>query len=188
MKRQKAVIASERTSLHPFATSDADELLGVFRDPEVRRYLLDDEIVSAAWVHDEIAASDRRFARSGTGLWSIRLGRNAAIIGFVGFREFFDPPQLQLLYGLLPEYWGKGLATEVAVRICDHAFRELGLLEISAATDSPNQASAKVLLRLEMKQVRTSDDGTAFFVLTRDAWFGARRNVGAGVQRCRPQK
>jgi ribosomal-protein-alanine N-acetyltransferase len=86
----------------------------------------------------------------------------------VGFREFFDPPQLQLLYGLLPEYCGRGLATEVAARICRHAFRELGFTEIAAATDVPNQASVKVLRRLGMREVRRSDDGTAgtvFFVL-----------------------
>ena len=36
------------------------------------------------------------------------------LVGFVGFRPFFDPPELQLLYGLLPAYWGRGLATEPA--------------------------------------------------------------------------
>jgi RimJ/RimL family protein N-acetyltransferase len=126
-------------------------------------------------VRDEIVASDARFAHSGAGLWSIRLAGDPGIIGFVGFREFFD--QLQLLYGLLPGYWGRGLATEAAAHICHHAFRELGFLEISAATDIPNQASANVLRRLGMREVRTSDDGpggTAFFVLTREDWFAAR--------------
>ena len=117
-----------------------------------------DDVRSAAWVRDEIVASDARFAHSGTGLWTIRLAGDPGIIGFVGFREFFDPPRLQLLYGLLPGYWGRGLATEAAARICHHAFLELGFLAISAAIDIPNLASANVLRRLGMTEVRTSDD------------------------------
>jgi ribosomal-protein-alanine N-acetyltransferase len=177
-------IATERTILRPFTASDADDLLTVFRDPEVRRYLLDDVLVSAAWVGDEIVASDGRFARSGTGLWSIRPAGDTRVVGFVGFREFFDPPQLQLLYGLLPGYWGRGLATEAAARVCDRAFRVLGFVEITAAIDVPNRASARVLRRLGMKQVRTSDDGvagTAWFALGRDDWLAAHADASARI-------
>jgi ribosomal-protein-alanine N-acetyltransferase len=173
MNRRDEVIATERTLLRPFAASDAEDLLTLFRDPDVRRYLLDDVLISASWMHDEIVASDTRFAHAGTGLWSIRLAGDTSIIGFVGFRTFFDPPELQLLYGLLPGYWGRGLATEAAARICHRAFQELGFFEITAAIDIPNQASARVLRRLGMRQVRTSNDGaagTAFFAVSRDYW------------------
>ncbi len=173
-KRSDNIIETERATLHPFSKSDADELLALFRVPDVRRFLLDDILVSADWVLDEIEASDARFKRSGTGLWSVRIKGSTDIIGFAGFREFFDPPQLQLLYGLLPACWGHGLATEVASRICDHAFRNLGFLQVNAATDIPNEASVKVLRRLGMKQTHTSTDGlmgTAFFVVDCDTWF-----------------
>ena len=168
--RRHGPMTSKRTILRPFAERDADELLTLFRDPAVRLYLLDDSLVSAEWVHDEIVASDARFANSGTGLWSIRLANDVSIIGFVGFREFFDPPQLQLLYGLLPGHWGRGLATEVAATVCDHAFRELGFSEVVAAIDIPNEASGRVLERIGMRLERTThegSEGTAFFVLDR---------------------
>ena len=173
---------SERTTLRPFAAPDADELLTVFRDPGVRRYLLDDSLVSAEWVRDEIGSSDARFASSGTGLWSIRLTGAPSIIGFAGCRDFFDPPQLQLIYGLLPGLWGRGLATEVAARVCDHAFRELGFSQVSAAIDVPNEASARVLERLGMKMKETTDEGsygTAFYVLDRLSWAARIETGGA---------
>ncbi|MBM3774479.1 MAG: GNAT family N-acetyltransferase, partial [Acidobacteria bacterium] len=119
------IIRSERLMMCPVSEGDAESLLGVFRDPAVRRYLLDDSLVSLEWVRNEIASSDERFATVGAGLWAIRFVgfvETTAVIGFVGFRGFFDPPRLQLLYGLLPEYWGRGLATEAAKRVCDHAF------------------------------------------------------------------
>ena len=168
-------LTSERTVLRPFVERDTHQLLRLFRDPAIRRYLLDDALVSADWVHDEIGASTARFAKSGTGLWSVRLAAQATIIGFVGFREFFDPPQLQLIYGLLPDHWGRGLATEVAARIRDHAFLELGFSEVAAAIDRQNEASGRVLERLGMRQERTTHEGaggTAFYLLDRPSWAG----------------
>ncbi|MDX1528831.1 MAG: GNAT family N-acetyltransferase [Gammaproteobacteria bacterium] len=176
------MIVSERTVMRPFSPPEADELLPVFQDPAVRRYLLDDTIVSKAWMEKEIAASDARFAQSGTGLWSVSFKGQTGIIGFVGFREFFDPPQLQLMYGLLPDYWGQGFATEIANQICGHAFETLGLNVINAATDVPNEASIRVLERLGMRRlkIQTEDQSdTAFFILNRDDWIAAQRN-GAG--------
>jgi len=88
------IIVTARTVLHPFADADLGELLAVFQDPMVRRYLLDDDVVSAEWVRTEIASSRERFDGAGTGLWAVCLTGQPAIIGFVGFREFFAPPQL----------------------------------------------------------------------------------------------
>ncbi|HET9950107.1 MAG TPA: GNAT family N-acetyltransferase, partial [Longimicrobiales bacterium] len=83
--------------LLPFAAGDLDELHALFTHPDVRRWLLDDEIVSPEWVAAEIAASGERFAAGGLGLWTVRERAGDALVGFVGFRPFFDPPELQLL-------------------------------------------------------------------------------------------
>lgn len=110
-----SALHTDRARLAPFAPEDTDELLALFRDPDVRRYLLDDQLVPRAWVEQEIAASAERFASGvAAGLWAVRTPDEPRIVGFVGYREFFDPPQLQLLYGLHPDCWGRGLATEVA--------------------------------------------------------------------------
>lgn len=173
MTRPGLGLATTRTELSPFAPTDAPALLSVFRDPDVRAFLLDDVLVGPEWIAAEIAASERRFARFGAGLWSVRLTAQPAIVGFAGFRDLFEPPELQLLYGLLPPCWGKGLATEVTARVCDYVLRELGFARITATTDLPNRASARVLRHLGMQVVRVSDDGdagTAHFALDRDTW------------------
>lgn len=176
---------SARLVCRPIEASDVAELLALFRYPSVRRYLLDDELVSEEWVREEIAASAERFATTGAGIWAVRLrGAESPIIGFVGFREFFDPPRLQLLYGLHPEYRGRGFATEAARGICDHAFVDLGFRLVEAATDAPNTASSRVLDRLGMRRVRVDGvdgvetSGTVFYVLDRDSWAVAKTESG----------
>ncbi len=167
------ILTSNRTILRPFAFDDRNELLQLFQDSDVRRFLLDDSLVTDLWVANETAESTERFSVSGAGLWTVRFSEQGPIIGFVGFREFFEPPQLQLLYGLLPAYWGQGLATEVAAAICDHAFQCLKFQTIRAAIDSPNTASRRVIERLGMQFVNTTQcnqSETEFYELNQDDW------------------
>ncbi len=150
--------------------ADLDELLDLFRHPDVRRYLLDDLVVDEGWVEAEITASERRFGSGSAGLWSVRSAEASHIVGFAGLRPFFDPPRLQLLYGLRPGYWGRGFATEAGEVVCEYAFEALGFSAIEAAIDVPNLRSGAVLERLGFVEVRTTDEGaegTTFYRLDR---------------------
>ena len=172
-------LTTARLELRPFADGDATGLLQLFQDPAVRRYLLDDSIVTPDWVAEEIQSSQARFGGGALGLWAVRASDGSEIIGFVGFQPFFDPPELQLLYGLLPDDWGRGLATECAGAACDYAFRMLGVEVVRAATDLPNTASAAVLHRLGMILDRTTDEGeagTGFFSVDRATWPSRHEN------------
>jgi ribosomal-protein-alanine N-acetyltransferase len=167
------MIRSERLTMLPISEGDAESLLGVFQDSAVRRYLLDDATVSLDWVKHEISSSNERFASIGAGLWAIRLTGTTSIVGFVGFREFFEPPRLQLLYGLLPECWGQGLACEAAKRVCDYAFEVLGFSRIEASMDEPNRRSSALAERLGLCRLKAPDqtlDATVFYEIDRDTW------------------
>lgn len=152
----------------------------------MRRWLLDDEIVPPEWVEREIGRSEQRFADGGCGLWTVRGRREAdagdgtqggqpadELVGFVGFRHFWDPPELELVYGLHPSAWGRGLATEAGLAAMAYAFDGLGFVEVLAATDVPNTASIAVLERLGFQEWRRTDDGpegTAFFRVVEGRW------------------
>ena len=135
---------------------DAAGFLEICRNADVRRYLLDDQLVDLAWVRHEIRSSRALFRELGCGLWGVRLHGSGQLIGFVGYRYFFDPPELQLLYALHPEWWGRGLATEAAGAVLRYGFDVLGFDVIEASVDAPNVASARVLERLGMTLVRQS--------------------------------
>ena len=171
MNADTFLITTRRLVLTPISASDASDLLDLFRDPDVRRYLLDDMLVDEGWVEAEIDASEERFGGGSLGLWSVRVGDDPALIGFAGLRPFFDPPQLQLLYGFAPGSWGRGFATEAGEAVCDIAFDVRGFDTIDAAIDVPNVRSGAVLERLGFNVVRTTDegaDGTTFYRLNRE--------------------
>ena len=150
------VLATQRIVLTPFVDAHVDPLLAFFRDPHVRRYLLDDSLVDREWVEDEVRTSRERFEAGSLGLYAAHL-REApdVLVGFVGFRPFYEPPVRQLVYGIGPEHVGRGIATEIAKAVIDVAFGELGFREVRASTDEPNRASVRVLERLGMRLVAT---------------------------------
>ncbi|MEM8931115.1 MAG: GNAT family N-acetyltransferase [Acidobacteriota bacterium] len=150
-------LASARLRLRPVVDGDIDDLHRLFDDPGVRRYLFDDARVSREQTTEMVAISRRQFASRGHGLWVVEREGYGRLVGFGGFWFFFEPPQLQLLYGLHPDVWGQGLATELAGRLLDHGFDTLGFDAIVGATDPPNIASIRVMEKLGMERWREEE-------------------------------
>jgi len=149
-------IETDRLRLAPFARADEDVLLAMFRDADVRRFLLDGVLVERNWVREEIEASIRRFADGGLGIFLARDRTDARPVGFAGFRPFREPPVLELLYGLCPDFWGRGFAAEMSRAMLTLAFDRHGLDVVDTAVDAPNAASVRVLRRLGFAEVGRS--------------------------------
>src|SRR5215471_9253422 len=149
-------IQTDRLVLRAFAPADEDTLFAIFRDDGVRHFLLDGNLVDRDWVRAEIQGSVRRFAEGGLGIFLAREPIGDGPVGFAGFRPFREPPVLELLYGLYPAYWGKGLASEMSRAMIALAFDRHGLDVIDTAVDEPNVASVRVLERLEFTVVPRS--------------------------------
>ncbi len=137
--------------LRPLLETDLDEIHAIWINEHVRKYLFDDEVIVKETALEEIENSISSFQQYKYGLWGVFLKDVPGIIGFTGYRNYHDPPELQLLYGLLPEYCGNGYATILAKLMIEYGFKELNLDEIIACADVPNVASLKVMQRAGMK-------------------------------------
>lgn len=139
-----------RLVLRPIAPDDVTYLYALWTDPEVRRYLWDDKIIEEDIVRAVIEASGDSFERHGFGQWLLVHRETGAPIGFCGLRYVDNGPEVELLYGLHPDDWGEGYATEACRAVLNHAFAAAGLERVIADIDPPNTASEKVLHRLGM--------------------------------------
>lgn len=147
MTRQQR-LAAERLDLIPFASEHLETLHGLWTDPEVRRYLWDDRIISSEEAAEVIEASDASFKRHGFGFWLLLPRGGGEVVGFAGLRHFDEAGEIEILYGLAPNSWRQGLATEAAERVLRFAFEDLELAEIFAGADPPNTRSFRVMERL----------------------------------------
>lgn len=145
------VLETSRLVLRPFVPQDLDLLHALFTQRDVRRFLWDDLVVSRETVAALIAASLASFSAVGFGQWMAEDRKTRGLVGFCGLRSVSEGPEIEILYALLRERWGEGLATESANAVLSHAFLRLGLPRVVGRTDSPNLASVRVLERLGMQ-------------------------------------
>jgi ribosomal-protein-alanine N-acetyltransferase len=150
------VRATQGLVLAPVAAPDQAVLLAHWTEPQVRRFLFDGAILSAADVTQTIQDSTRTFAGAGYGLWLIREREGGALAGTAGLRPL-EELGLEVIYSLAPSAWGKGYATEAARAVVDYALGPLGLPEVLAEIDAGNRASAAVAERLGMSQFAEAD-------------------------------
>lgn len=149
-------IITARLRFQPFTLDDVDALHSVWTEPDVRRYLWDDKVISRETTEEVVRASLASFQEHRLGFWTLRLLVNeATVMGFCGLRFFADPPEVEILYGITPAHWGQGLATEAAKAVLRYGFEELQLSKIWGGADAPNLASIRVLQKLGMTYEKT---------------------------------
>ncbi|MDX1984857.1 MAG: GNAT family N-acetyltransferase [Bryobacteraceae bacterium] len=158
------ILPTPRLSLRPWSERDLDALHTIFSNPGVRRYLCDDVILPRERIAAFIERSQRTAAANGIGSWGIYLQESDTMIGFCGFFFTEGTGELELLYGLLPEYWGQGIATEAARAALDYLWRATGFKRVFARADPPNRKSFEVMRRLGMRLHDTTPPLTSFIL------------------------
>jgi RimJ/RimL family protein N-acetyltransferase len=146
-------LTTPRLHLYPVTAADRDVLHRHWTAPDVRRYLLDDLIVDLQWVEDEIARSRNHFLHHNWGLWRLAHRDDGAFVGVCGYRDFFQPPEPQLLVSIEPSYWKQGLGSEAARRVIEYGFEKIGFDRVKACTDAPNVASQQLMERVGMTRI-----------------------------------
>ena len=172
-------LATERLSLRSYAAGDLDELLPIWRDPDVRRYLFDDKEVSRETA-ESIVAKCMAEADAGLGLWKIRVAESTvgcAGLYRVGNVADYAPElvgEVELLIALAPRAWGEGYGAETVGAVLAHGFDTLGLGRIVAANDVPNEASDRLLRRVGFR-VLGECEGPAYRMRTYEIARGCGR-------------
>jgi ribosomal-protein-alanine N-acetyltransferase len=137
---------------------DVDDLHRLWVDPGVRKFLWDDQIISRETAVAVVESSVESFLNHGFGFWAICFKNDPELIGFAGLRHFTgdgaEKSEVEILYGVTPDYWGNGIATEAAAAVLRYGFEEIELAEIYAGADPPNAASFRVIEKLGMKFAR----------------------------------
>src|SRR5688572_10126577 len=120
---------------------DLSSLSTIITNDYVRKFLFDDEILEFAQIQDILSRSIQSFEHNGYGLWLIRYNTSNATVGMAGLWEFFGESQPQLLYALLPEYVGNGIATEAVHAILRYGFDTLSFRSLTTSCDTANTSS-----------------------------------------------
>jgi ribosomal-protein-alanine N-acetyltransferase len=107
---------------------------------------------------------------------------NNELIGYCGFLHWHldGADEVEIGYRLHPDYWNRGLATEAARAVREHAFRDLSLPRVISLIHPDNIASRRVAEKNGMTIDREKvfrGFPTQVFAITREEWLAEN---GAG--------
>jgi [ribosomal protein S5]-alanine N-acetyltransferase len=122
------------------------------RDPRVMATLAPAGAPNGGVLSDEATRQFLRrhldhWDRYGYGLWAFRDRANDRFVGRVGLMNTHvgGDDEVELAYALVAEYWGRGLATEMAEEILAVAFERLGMEDVVCFTLRTNRPSQRVI-------------------------------------------
>jgi RimJ/RimL family protein N-acetyltransferase len=141
-------LQTPRLLLTRIGAADLAELCRMHRDPEVMATLggVRSDEVSA----DILAQLMAHWEVHGFGYWMAHERSSGAFVGRGGLRRVVvgGGNEIEVGYALMPQYWGHGLATELARECARIGFEQLGLRSLVAFTLPTNQASRAVMQRV----------------------------------------
>ncbi|MEQ9641690.1 MAG: GNAT family N-acetyltransferase [Alphaproteobacteria bacterium] len=140
-------LRTARLELRPVGPEHEADFVAFYGDPEVmaiRRYGVMAPDVAAAQ-HAKLMA---HWAKHGFGMYAVLV--DGVFAGECGLRWRDDRPEVEVSYGLLPAFRGKGYATEAARAVMAFGFETLKRQQIVAYSRSDNLVSHRVLEKLGM--------------------------------------
>lgn len=116
-----------------YSDEETTRYLGGVKTAEESRDMLDNRILKYYGEHP------------GLGMWVTLKRSSGACIGFHLLNHVRGEAIIQVGYSLLPQYWGRGYATEMSIALLRYGYTELSLPLITANTHRDHIASQRVL-------------------------------------------
>jgi ribosomal-protein-alanine N-acetyltransferase len=149
-------IETERLILRPFEPeSDAEQMLEVYGDPAVMRYIPEDVYRSLAAVRATLERYAREQESRGFSFWAVVERSGGQVIGDAGFGVFAQTGDIELGYTLRRDRWRRGYASEAARACLDAGLAHLDVARIVAVVDEENLRSSRVAERIGMSLADT---------------------------------
>ena len=174
-----ALLETTHLSLRPFRAEDIDRLAELMANPNFMRFSL------CPYTRGQTQGVLHKFLSWGkAGLpspFAVVLRENAELLGYCGFLHHPEVPgEIEIGYRLNPAYWNRGLITEAARAVRDHAFEDLNLPRVISLIHPENIPSRRVAEKNGMKvekEIIFRGFPTLVFAITREQWLAKR---GAG--------
>jgi RimJ/RimL family protein N-acetyltransferase len=144
------VLETEGLLLRTWRSDDAEPFAEMNADPVVMKLL--GGPLSRQRSDEMLAQMVAHWADHGYGRCAVQERATGSLLGFVGLGPTRAVPlAVEIGWRLAAHSWGRGLATEAARAVRDHAFDSLGLDRLVSVTRPDNPASLAVMCNIGMR-------------------------------------
>jgi RimJ/RimL family protein N-acetyltransferase len=142
-------LETARLRLRPRTLADLDAIIAMDSDADVRRYIGGplEPVAHRAEVQRNIAQGRPApyFA------WAIEWKDQPGFLGQCALNRSPRPGVTEISWRLMKANWGRGICSEAAVAVLDHAIRDLRLRPTVALIHPRNKASARVAQKIGLQ-------------------------------------
>ena len=152
---QLPTFETERLCLRQLTTDDLDLIYRLNSNADVMKYITgyaEDFEASKAALKRYLFFPEK--ANAPVGMWITSEKSSGKDIGWHILKKLDETGEFEIGYRLLPEFWGKGYATEGAKRLIQYGIEDLKAPCIVAVTLPDNDASGNVLMKLGLEFIK----------------------------------
>jgi RimJ/RimL family protein N-acetyltransferase len=149
---KKSILETERLRLRPFTLADSKFIIELVNTPGWLEFIGDRNIKTVEQAKEYLTNGPlKSYELNGYGLSMVEMKHDGTAIGMCGIikRELLDNPDIG--FALLPAFFGKGYAYEIANATMGFAKNTLKLSPIYAITLPNNISSIKLLEKIGLK-------------------------------------
>jgi RimJ/RimL family protein N-acetyltransferase len=143
-------VHTERLVLRGFRPADIDEWAAICADPEVTRWVGDEEALSREDAWRRMAYIVGHWDLRGFGNWALEARATGELVGRAGLYKPEAWPGLEVGWLVGREHWGRGFAPEAGRAAIEWAREELGADHVISLIEDANERSARVAEKLGM--------------------------------------
>ena len=160
--------------LRPFREDDVDLMSEMMANPDFMRFSLGPKTREQTAAFLETVLSWHRAGLPSP--FAVVIRSDGVLVGYCGFlhQEVDGEKEIEIGYRMHPDYWNKGLTTEAACAVRDHAFRDLKLARVISLISPDNIPSRRVAEKIGMtfeKLTIYRELPTQVFALSREHWL-----------------
>ena len=153
-------LETNRLIMRPFEERDAEGLFLLDSNPEVMKYVGGVVSTKIEQSQQMVEFIQKQYKENGVGRLAVIEKSTNTLIGWSGLKYLTSEINgmknvYELGYRFLPEYWGKGYATETARAALNYAFNEIKTDVVYAMAVTENTGSNRVLQKLGFEELGT---------------------------------
>jgi ribosomal-protein-alanine N-acetyltransferase len=138
---------------------DAPSLFSAFTSEFFPKYVPLGRTASMEEVHLWIEGAHQQWCDGEGYTWTAERKLDGTLVGQATVTQMDEESTWALAFWTHPDCWGEGFATEIAQCAIEFAFQDLSATRIWAAAATWNEASIRVLEKLEMKYLDENQEG-----------------------------
>ena len=138
------MLETERLLMREFTLDDLEKLIEIRSEDEVIKYLGGRTMQNREALSQRIHVYISSYAKHGFGMNAIIWKESGEIIGWSGLLELDGTDEIEVGYGMIKEFWRRGIGFETANAWLNYGFNVAKLERIVAVASPENAIESRV--------------------------------------------